>query len=183
MTTKILVNIGSSNGLFPDGTKPILEPVLTYSQWGPLTFICGQFNMRYLRQLSRQLASNYLTFNKKNHTGTNEELMCRYVHRPICMLVCSGETQNLVSIYMIFMNAVASQITSLTIVYSSVYWDVDQRKHQSSASLAFVRSPVNSPHKGPVTRNVLPFDDVIIFLNTFSCMTGTRFPGQYIGHS
>ena len=37
------------------------------------------------------------------------------------------------------MGAVASQITSLTIVYSTVYSDADQRKHQSSASLAFVR--------------------------------------------
>ena len=50
----------------------------------------------------------------------------------------------------------ASQITSLTIIYSIVYSVADQRKHQSSASLAFVRgirqSPVNSPHKWPVTR-------------------------------
>ena len=49
------------------------------------------------------------------------------------------------------MGAIASQITSLTIVYSTVYSDADQRKHQSSASLAFVRGihrgPVNFPHK------------------------------------
>ena len=42
----------------------------------------------------------------------------------------------------------------------------DQRKHQSSSSLAFVRGirrwPVNSPHKGPVTRKMFPFDDVIM---------------------
>ena len=37
------------------------------------------------------------------------------------------------------MGAIASQITSLTIVYSIVYSDADQRKYQSSASLAFVR--------------------------------------------
>ena len=36
------------------------------------------------------------------------------------------------------MGAIASQITSLTIVYSTVYSGADQRKHQSSASLAFV---------------------------------------------
>ena len=56
----------------------------------------------------------------------------------------------------VIMGAVASQITSLMIVYSSVHSDADQRKHQSSASLAFVRGihrwPVNSPHKWPVTR-------------------------------
>ena len=38
----------------------------------------------------------------------------------------------------IIMGAIASLITSLTIVYSTVYSDGDQRKHQSSASLAFV---------------------------------------------
>ena len=66
----------------------------------------------------------------------------------------------------VIMSAMASQITSLTIVYSTVYSGVDQRKHQSSAPLAFVRGihrgPVNSPHKGPVTRKMFPFDDVIM---------------------
>ena len=64
----------------------------------------------------------------------------------------------------VIMKAMASAITSLTSVYLTVY--SDQRKHQSSASLAFVRgihrSPVNSPHKGPVTRKLFPFDDVIM---------------------
>ena len=63
------------------------------------------------------------------------------------------------------MGAIASQITSLTIVYAIVYSDADQRKHQSSASLAFVwgirRGPVNSPHKWPVTRKMFPFDDIM----------------------
>ena len=64
------------------------------------------------------------------------------------------------------MGAITSQITSLTVVYWTVYPDADQRKHQSSASLAFVwgihRGPVNSPHKWPVTRKMFPFDDVIM---------------------
>ena len=38
----------------------------------------------------------------------------------------------------VIMTTIASQITSLTVVYSIVYSDADQRKHQSSASLAFV---------------------------------------------
>ena len=66
----------------------------------------------------------------------------------------------------VMMGTVASQITSLTSVYSTVYSDADQRKHQSSASLAFVqgihRGPVNSPHKWRVTRKMFPFDDVIM---------------------
>ena len=67
----------------------------------------------------------------------------------------------------VIMRAIASQITSLTIVYSIVYSDVNQRKHQSPASLAFVRGihrgPVNSPHKWPVTRKMFPFDDAIMY--------------------
>ena len=46
------------------------------------------------------------------------------------------------------MSALASQITSLTIVYSTVDSDADQRKHQSSASLAPKREYVSSSIKG-----------------------------------
>ena len=64
------------------------------------------------------------------------------------------------------MGTISSQITSLTIVHSTVYSDANQRKYQSSASLAFVREihrgPVISPHKWPVTRKMFPFDDVIM---------------------
>ena len=67
----------------------------------------------------------------------------------------------------VIIGAMASQINSLTIVYSTVFSGADQRKHQSSASLAFVwgihRWSVNSPHKWPVTRKMSPFDDVIMF--------------------
>ena len=66
----------------------------------------------------------------------------------------------------VIMTTMASQITSLTVVYSIVYSGAHQRKHQSSASLTFVqgihRGPVNSPHKWPVTRKMFPFDDVIM---------------------
>ena len=69
------------------------------------------------------------------------------------------------------MDAIASQITSLEIVYTTVYAGADQRK-QSSASLAFVRGihrwPVNSPHKGPVTRKKFPFDYVIMVFESAS---------------
>ena len=66
----------------------------------------------------------------------------------------------------VIMSAIISQITSLTIVYSTIYSGTEQRKHGSSASLAFVwgihRWPVNSPYKRPVTWKMLPFDDVIM---------------------
>ena len=66
----------------------------------------------------------------------------------------------------VIMSAMASQITSLAIVHSTVYSGAEQRKHQSSTSLTCVRgihrSPVNSPHKWPVTRKMFPFDDIIM---------------------
>ena len=67
----------------------------------------------------------------------------------------------------VIMEAIASQITSLSIVYSTVCSGTD-KKRQSSPSLAFVseihRWQVNSPHNGPVTLKMLPFDNVVIML-------------------
>ena len=66
----------------------------------------------------------------------------------------------------IIMGWTASKITSLAIAYSTVYTGADQRKHQSSASLAFVQGirlwPGNSPHKWPVTLKMFLFDDAIM---------------------
>ena len=76
----------------------------------------------------------------------------------------------------IIMGSMASVITSLMSVKSTVNSGADQRKHQNSASLAFVRGihrrPVNSPHKWPVTRKMFPFDDAIMnpLSNIYSCM-------------
>ena len=65
----------------------------------------------------------------------------------------------------VIMSMMVSQITDVSIV-STICSGIDQRKHQSSASMAFVRGihrwPVDSPHKRPVTRKMFPFDDVIM---------------------
>ena len=81
------------------------------------------------------------------------------------------------------MGAMASQITSLTIVYWTVHSRADQRKHESSASLAFVwgihRWPVNSLHKWPVTRKMFPFDEGI--MNTLG--VDQCFPAQMVSNA
>ena len=63
-------------------------------------------------------------------------------------------------------SAMASQIPGVSMVCSTVCSSADYRKHQSSASLAFMRgihrSPMNSPHKRPVKRKMFPFDYVIM---------------------
>ena len=66
----------------------------------------------------------------------------------------------------VIMGAMASQITRVSGVYSTVCTGVDQRKYQSSASLAFARGIhrwlVNSPNKGLVMWKMIPFDHVIM---------------------
>ena len=83
----------------------------------------------------------------------------------------------------IIMGTMASQITSLTFVYSTVYSGADQRHHQSSASLAFVwgihRGPVNSPHKWPVTRKMFPFDGVIMCMHKAASFSTQQWNFEY----
>ena len=68
----------------------------------------------------------------------------------------------------VIMSAMASQIIGICMVCSNFNSDADQRKHRSSASLAFVRGihrwPVNSPHKSPVTQKMF-----FVHLMTSSC--------------
>ena len=80
--------------------------------------------------------------------------------------VIGGNSHKLMCHYNdVIMSVVGSQITSLTIVYSTVYSGSGERKHQSSTSLPFVweihQWLVNSPHKWSVTWKMFPSDDVI----------------------
>ena len=72
----------------------------------------------------------------------------------------------------------ASQIAGVSMAYSTVSSGADQRKHQSSASLAFVRGirrwPVNSPHKRSVTRKMFPFGDAIMNLMILGSLDSTE---------
>ena len=108
-------------------------------------------------------------------------------------MILNGTKNYITSIHYndVIMSAIGFQITSFTIVYLTLYAGADQRKHQRSSSLASVREihrwPVNSPHQGPVTRKMFPFDDVIMTLKTDKVMiteiaTMTQYktwPGQY----
>ena len=110
-------------------------------------------------------------------------------------ILCNiGITNSLWHYNDVIMTTMASQITSLTVVYSIVYPDADQRKHLSSASLAFMwgihRGPVNSPHKLPVTLKMFPFDDVIMTARCYNvrptmlwlvlvCLLGTVSCGKF----
>ena len=86
----------------------------------------------------------------------------------------------------VIMSAMASEITSVSIICSTVCSGADQRKHQSSASLAFLwgihQWPVNSPHKGPVTPKMFPFDVVIMLCGhhpCFGCLSGNNITFEH----
>ena len=89
--------------------------------------------------------------------------------------ICEPKTFELLGEHFsdVMMSAMESQITGISIVCSIVCSGVDQRKHQSSASLAFVRGihrwPLVSPYKGPVARKMFPCDDVTTRNSIFSC--------------
>ena len=78
------------------------------------------------------------------------------------------------------MGAMAAQINTVSIVYSTVSSGGDQRKHQSSALLAFVRGihrwPVNTPRKGPVAQKMFPFNDVIMEMPRYIIQHHAFFP-------
>ena len=70
------------------------------------------------------------------------------------------------------MSTMSSQITGASIACSNVCSGAHKKTHQNSASLTFVKgiqqSPVDSPHKGPVTQKLFPFDDIIMFPSIFA---------------
>ena len=96
----------------------------------------------------------------------------RYVYMIVYMLFCTHRYSDII------MGAMASQITRLASDNPTAHSGADQRKHQSSESLAFVRGirrwPVNSPRKGPVRREMFPFDDVIMILLLTTILSSFR---------
>ena len=119
------------------GDKTLSEPII------------AQVTDVYMRQ-----SFNFDLHCRSTSITISQQIVC------VCLLVLEIHYNDVI------MGVMASQTTSLTIVYSTVYSVAYQSKHQSSASLAFVRGihrgPVNSPHKWPVTRKMFPFDDVIM---------------------
>ena len=117
------------------GTEPLPGPILTYQQLVPWEHISVRCESQYTHLNSRKYIWKCRLHNDYHYSE-------------------------------VIMNAMAYQITGVSIVCSTVCWGADQRKHQSSASPAFLRgihrSPVDSPHKGPVKRKMFSFDDAFM---------------------
>ena len=144
------------------GAKPLSEPMLI------------RFTDAYMQHQGRWVLKRIISFHfNSNFTEVPPKRPIDNKLRLVRLMVqCRTDDKLLTHCDDVIMGAIASQITSLTIVYSTVYSGADQSKHQSSASLAFVwgihRGPVNSTHKWPVTRKMFPFDDVILWTNADS---------------
>ena len=152
MASRSIASIGSGNEVMVAawGHQAICWPMLTYHQW----WLCISKIQTYPLM--------------KRELGLGLRLQV-YIVSPTVIVTSWDASQNLHinSHYSdVIMSAVPSQITGVTIIYPTICSDADQRKHQSSTSLAFVWGidwlPVNFPQKGPVTRKRFPFDDVIM---------------------
>ena len=144
------------------GDKPSTEPMMVRS----LAHIC----------VTRPQRVNKADAQQAQTIRTHAYNSCKWCSRLVvirvgCIVAIYGYSMYAFVLIMthytdVIMGAMVSLITSLKIVYSAVYSGADRRKHQSSASLAFVRGIHrwlgNYPHKGPVTRKMFPFDDVIM---------------------
>ena len=133
MSTQMWANIGSGNSLLSVGTKPSPKPMLTYHQLGSVAL--NQFVKWVWKFCLSKLFPHYTVYVCIQYWPTWSAMLLWNSQRIIIItneyLTCHYSD--------IIMGAMVSQITSLTIVYSVVYSDPDQRKHQSSASLTFVR--------------------------------------------
>ena len=137
------------------GAKPLSEPILEYCQLDPW------------EQTSVKYQSKFIHFHSRKCIWNVVWKMAAILPRP--QWVNSAQPWVLprcLHYSDTIMSAMASQITSLTIVYSTFYSGADQRKLQSTASLAFVRRihrwQLNSPRERPVMRKMFLFDDVIM---------------------
>ena len=134
--------------------SPHLEgEIWVFSGWG-----WGVVNLWYITAVLHPISY---------HTGPRYCGTWLYIGTQIyCLTTIYGRVSGNAFYSDIIISAIASQITSLTIACSTVYSGTDHRQHLVSASLAFVRGihqwPVNSPHKGPVTQKMFPFDDIIM---------------------
>ena len=145
----------------------------TWAQFIIITFIsCARRGVSNLHVLDCLFNSLFM-LTKMIHQSSamlrlwgNPTLTIGFPHKRSVLRIAFTSYYNTMHYGDVIMGTIASQITSLIIVCSTVYSGADQRKDQSSAPLAFVRGihrgPVNSPHKGPVTRKMSPFNDVIM---------------------
>ena len=147
-----LVNFGSGSDILPGNTKELPEPVLTnYHQglWHSLMVISQKIlTLVFLAKVCKLQIYDYSSIYQGGKDDWNQELP-HWQSRHYSDVI---------------MSTMASQITSLTVVYSTMY--LRRRSNKTSkfrvTSLCEGNSQVTGEfpaHKGPVARKMFPFDD------------------------
>ena len=88
----IWVNIGSGNGLLPDGTKPLPEPMLTDYQWSPVTFILEtqpSITQICLKITCLKFHSNFPGANELIKEQPQNWLCCMFPATTVCVTTAS----------------------------------------------------------------------------------------------
>ena len=130
------------------------------------TFVAIEIHLRELIDLGacRTAGSGYFQFFKGSAPWDNIKFKaCKSVINKIEKRCVRPSIAFLHHYSDVMMSAIASQITVITIVYSTVCSHADRRKHRSSASLAFV--PVDSPHKRSITRKMF-----LLMASSWQCL-------------
>ena len=148
-----------------------INPILGLVGTGPIIKHYGKF----IAHIAKNLGSTSMDIGMKISCGIMSN---RCWYKGLCHLGIMHYSD-------VIMSTISSLITSVSTVCLTVCSGADQRKHQSSTSLAIVRGiprwPLNSPHKMPVTREMFPFDDVIMLrkLATNVSIAGLQFSQCY----
>ena len=190
LTLTFVSFIGSCTNCSTFNIKTRRTEWLAFRSWGPYykLFRHQNANPITIKSCSRSYDNELIATKFRIWHGICSVVTCAKICSDIQGWSCSKTIflrselrwKTLVHYNGVIMGTISSQITSLTIVYSIVYSYADERKHQSSVSLAFVwgirRGPVNSPHKWPVTQKMFPFDDVIMEMDCMSNYISKTFP-------
>ena len=176
-------NLNSRKHLIDKWNNPAIRRVSILTPIRKKQTFCRRYlqmpfiSMKYLIGITKvylyqRLWWTFCHYLSRRWPGAGQRTWTRWWSIPWRVYALSGHSELKIHYNDVMMSAMASQITGVSVVYAIVCPGTDQRNHQS-ASLAFARGihrePVNSPHKGPVTRKMFPLDNVImIFFRTES---------------
>ena len=192
-----LTTIGSDNGLSPGRRQAIIwtnvESLLIEPLWTNFSDILVETHTFSFKKMRLKISSGK---RRPFCLGLNVLMSIKYETSPYCHCLndipqfdrarnFGFQTILMHHYYDVIMGAIASQITSLAVVYSTVYSaqikeNIKAPRHWPLCG-EFYRRPVNSPHKWPVTRKMFPFDDFIMWVFCGYCHQRRKCTNRILG--
>ena len=151
-----LVNIGSNNGLLTD-TKPFPESMFTYHQWGLAAFIRWEIYRKWNISILDMSLAILISRLKPHLSGESykKKMLIKYQYNSVHALHWRHTDHDGVSNHQphcCLLNRLFRRRSKKT-----------SKLRVTGLCVGNSPGPVNSPHKGPVTRKMFPFDDVIMW--------------------